>query len=94
MPVVARSALAFGLGFGFGAAVVLLRPTGPMWLLQALQRVVDLWWVAVVLIVLGTVLRRVRPDRLHRLAYLGAAWLGFPIGFFGIGFLTCAFCLQ
>lgn len=91
--MLARGALAFGLGFAAGAVFVAIGPTGPMWLLRALQRVLDLWWLGVLLIVLGVVLRA-RLDRVYRLAYLGAAWIGFPVGFLVVGAVSCAFCLE
>ena len=87
--------IAFLVSFALGVAFVLLQVKGPAWMIDLLN--VTFFGYGLggpILLALGWLARRSRPEAARAAQIIGAAWTGFPVGFLIFGYATCAFCLA
>jgi hypothetical protein len=87
--------MAFLASFALGIAYVVLEVQDPDWLIGLLS--VAFFGFGLggpILLLLGWLAKRFRPEAARIAQIVGAAWTGFPAGFLIYGYATCAFCLS
>ena len=86
-----RTAAAFAIGCAAGAALPFVAFAIPPTLIRLVQLVLDLWWVSLVLLLVGVVLDRSTRRNFRPIAWIGAAWFGLFLGFLTATFVNGAF---
>jgi predicted permease len=81
-------AAAILLGIVIAALFVILRVTGPAWLIHALQPLLDFAPIGLGLLVAGLLLSRRGWTWVHPITVLAGLWSGFVVGFFVVMAMT------
>jgi len=79
---------AFLLGVVLAALWILLRVSGPAWLIYATQPLLDLAPIGLGLLVLGLLLLRLGWTWVRPISVLAGLWSGFVVGFFIVSAAT------
>lgn len=81
-------AAAFLLGSVLAALYILLRVSGPAWLIYALQPLLDTAPIGLGLLVVGLLLSRRGWTWVRPITVLAGLWSGFIVGFFVVSVVT------
>ncbi|HEU4672183.1 MAG TPA: hypothetical protein VFS32_04725 [Candidatus Limnocylindrales bacterium] len=85
---------AFVGGMVLGALFLVLRVSGPGWLRSALGLLWSLLPVAAIVFLVSAVAKTAGLAAARPVAVVTGLWVGFFVGWFGLGLATCAFCLS
>jgi hypothetical protein len=81
-------------GMALGAMFLVLRVGGPAWLRSAVGLLWSLLPVAAVVFLVSAVAKSAGLAAARPVAVVTGLWVGFFVGWFGLGLATCAFCLS